>query len=158
MVTRHFSEIITRVIAFYFSPKFRFRSISWIQLAEFHQILYMHISWQDLACSRQICTRVMALDLCQNLVSARYLENYLTYFHQILYMHSCWLDQARDCYTSFWGILYQSYGPLFMPKFHFRSLSWEPICRISQNFIYAFILARSSLGLSQAIFANFSPD
>ena len=35
-----------------------------------------------------IITRVMALDLRQNFVSAQYLENYLTYFHQILYMHS----------------------------------------------------------------------
>ena len=36
----------------------------------------------------QICSRVMALDLHQNLVSAQYLENKLTEFHQILYMHS----------------------------------------------------------------------
>ena len=30
----------------------------------------------------------MALDLCQNFVSAQYLENKLTEFHHILYMHS----------------------------------------------------------------------
>ena len=35
-----------------------------------------------------ICTRVMALDLCRNFVSTQYLENQLVEFHQILYMHS----------------------------------------------------------------------
>ena len=29
----------------------------------------------------------MALDLCQNLVSAQYLENKLTDFHQIIYIY-----------------------------------------------------------------------
>ena len=38
--------------------------------------------------SPQICTRVMALDLLQNFVSAQYFENKLTEFHQILYMHA----------------------------------------------------------------------
>ena len=62
------------------------------QSVEFHQILYMHLSWQDLAldCYTSFftnLTRVMALDLHQNFVSAQYLENCLTYFHQILYMH-----------------------------------------------------------------------
>ena len=53
----------------------------------------------------------MALDLRQNLVSAQYLDNYLTYFHQTLYMHSSWLDLAWDCFTLFFANLYQSYGP-----------------------------------------------
>ena len=61
------------------------------KLVEFHQILYMCTSWQDLSWDcytsfSQICTRVMAFDLRQNFVSAQYLENYLTYFHQILYI------------------------------------------------------------------------
>ena len=101
----------------------------------------------------QICSRVMALDLHQNLVSAQYLENKLTEFHQILYMHSdsYWQDLAWDCYTLFFTNLYQSYGLWFMPKFCFRSISWELINRISPNFIYAFILTRSTLGLSQDI-------
>ena len=33
----------------------------------------------------KICNRVMALDLCQNLVCAQYLENEWTEFNQILY-------------------------------------------------------------------------
>ena len=32
-----------------------------------------------------ICTRIMALDLCQNFVSAQYVENKLTYSPKIIY-------------------------------------------------------------------------
>ena len=38
-------------------------------------------------------------------------------------------------------------GPWFRPKFQFHSMSWEQIDRFSPNFIYAFILTRSMLGL-----------
>ena len=47
-----------------------------------------------------------------------------------------------------------SFGP---SQFHFRSISWEKIDRISPNFIYAFILTRSSLGLLHVIFHTFVP-
>ena len=43
----------------------------------------------------------------------------------------------------------------FMPKFRFCSIYLEQIDRISQNFIYAFILTRSSLELLQVIFRTF---
>ena len=33
----------------------------------------------------QMCTRVMALDLCQNFVSAQYLENNLIEFYQMFF-------------------------------------------------------------------------
>ena len=42
-----------------------------------------------------ICIRVMALDLCQNFVSAQYLENKLTDFHQILYIYAFILIRYR---------------------------------------------------------------
>ena len=45
-----------------------------------------------------------------------------------------------------------------MPKFRFRSISSDQIGRTSPNFKYAFILARSSLGLLQAIFRQFVPE
>ena len=51
--------------------------------------------------SSEICTRVMALYLCQNIISTQYLENKLVEFQQILYMHSSWQDRASDCYTPF---------------------------------------------------------
>ena len=131
------------------------------KLTDFHQILYMHSYWHDLAwdCNTSffhICSSVMALDLHQNFVSVQYLENKLTDFHQILYMHSYWQDLLWDCYT-FFAHLYQSYGPWFAPKFLFPSLSWEQIDRISPNFIYAFILTRSTLGLLHIIFCTFVP-
>ena len=58
---------------------------------EFNQILYLHWYWHDLAWVSyfridyfgyflHICTRVMALDLWQNFVTAQYLENKLTDF------------------------------------------------------------------------------
>ena len=69
-----------------------------------------------------------------------------------LYMHSYWQDLAWDCYMSFFAHWYQSFGPWFVPKFHFPSISWETIDRMLQNFRSAFILARSSLGLLHIIF------
>ena len=103
-----------------------------------------------------IFTRVMALDLRRNFVSSQYLENYLTYFHQILYMHLYWQDLAWDGYTSFFGNYYQSYCPLFFPKISFPLNILDPVGRISPNFIYAYILARSSLGLLHIILGKFA--
>ena len=100
----------------------------------------------------------MARDLRQKFISAQYIENKLTEFHQILYMHSYWQSLSCDCYTSFFAHLYQSYGPWFRSKFPFHSISWKRIDRISQNFIYALILTRSSLGLLNIIFRTFVPE
>ena len=55
---------------------------------------------------------------------------------------------------SFLPSLYQSYGPRFMPKFRFRSISREHIDRILPNFIYVSILTRSSLGLLHLNFSH----
>ena len=104
------------------------------------------------------CTRVMALDSHQKLVSAEYLENKLAEFHQILHMHTYWHDLSLDCYMSFFTHLYQSYSPWFTPEFRFCSISWEQIDRISPNSIYAFILTRSTLGLLLIIFRTFVPE
>ena len=73
-------------------------------------------------------------------------------------MHLYWQELAWDCYTLFFTHLYQSYGPWFMPKFRFRSISWEIIDRISQNSIDAYILTRSTLGLTHFIFDTFTPE
>ena len=97
----------------------------------------MHSYWQDLAWEcymsfSHICTRVMALDLCQKFVSAQYLENKLTEFHQIIYMHLYWQDLAWDYYMSFFAHFYLSYDPWFMPKVCFRSISWEKFAEFHQ--------------------------
>ena len=96
----------------------------------------------------------MVLDLRKKFVSAQYPENKLTDFHLILYMHSYRQDLAWDCHTSFLAHFYQSYGPWFTPKFRFCSISREQIDLFSPNFIYAFILTRSSLGLMHVIFTH----
>ena len=73
-------------------------------------------------------------------------------------MHSYGQELRWNCYTSFFAHLYQSYSPWFMPKSDFHSISWEQIDRISPNFIYAFILTRSALGLLPIIFCTFVPE
>ena len=90
--------------------------------------------------------------------SPQHFENKLTYNNQILYMVSHLQGLAWNCYVSFFPNLYQSYGPWFMPKFRFRSISWETIDRILPWFIYKFILTRSSLGLLHVIFRTFVPE
>ena len=51
--------------------------------------------------------------------------------------------------------MYKSCGPWLIPEFRFRSISWEQIDRISPNFMYAFILTGSSLGVLAFIFCLF---
>ena len=144
--------------------EFRFRSISWEEndriSPNFVYALILTISMLGLlpVIFLHICTRVMALDSHQNLVSAEYLENKLAEFHQILYMDTYWHDLSLDCYMSFFTHLYQSYSPWFTPEFRFCSISCEQIDRISPNFIYAFILTRSTLGLLLIIFRTFVPE
>ena len=58
-VTHHFSHISTRVMVLVFTPKFRFRSISWEKNGQ-------NYTWDRYSLFSQTCTRVMALDLCQN--------------------------------------------------------------------------------------------
>ena len=82
----------------------------------------MHWYWQVLAWHRyasisKIYTRVMALGLCLNFISAQYLEQ--IEFHQILDMHWKWQDLAWDRSASFSTNSYQSYGPWFNPTFCF---------------------------------------
>ena len=112
-------------------------------------------NWHIFPHFSHICTRVTARDLRQNFISVQYLENKWTEFHQILFIHSYWQDLLWEYKTSFFAHLYKSYGPWFTPKFHFRSISWEQMDRISPNFIYAFMLTISRLGLLHFIFCTF---
>ena len=74
--------------------------------------------------------------------------------------HHFWHDLPWDCYTSFFPNLYQSYGPLFKPKFRFHLISWELQDIFSPIFICALILilTRSSLGLLHVIFLKLVPE
>ena len=71
-------------------------------------------------------------------------------------MHSYYQDLASDCCTSFFPVLW----PLIYAKilFPLYMISWEPIDRISPNFIYAFILTWSTLSLLHVIFPTFVPE
>ena len=59
----------------------------------------------------QICKGVTALDWCQKLVFAQYLENGWTEFNQILYTHYHWQDLYWYYKASFLANVQQSYGP-----------------------------------------------
>ena len=59
-----------------------------------------------------ICIRVMALDLCQNVESAQYLEKKLTDFHQIIYIYAFILIRSRlGLLHMILEHLYYCYGP-----------------------------------------------
>ena len=163
IVTHHFLNICSRVMALDLCRNFVSAQYLENYWTYFHQILYMQSYWQDLAwhCYMSFFGNLYQSYgpfLCQNFVSAQYLENQLVEFHQILYMHLSLQNQACDCYKWFFANLYQSYGPWFTPKFRFRSISWELTDIFSPNFIYAFILTRSSSGLLYVIFHVFVPE
>ena len=133
------------------------------KLIEFHQILHMPSYWQDLRwdCYTSFFTHLY--QCCGPLFTPKFWfrsisrEQIDRISPNLIYMHSYWQDLHWDCYISFFAHLYQSYGPWFMPKICFPSISWEQMNRSSPNFIYAFILTRSMLGLLRINFRTFVP-
>ena len=71
----------------------------------------------------QICNGVTALDKCQKLVFAQYLENGWTEFNQILYTHDHQQDLYKYCKASFFANVQQSYRPKLMSEIGFCSIS-----------------------------------
>ena len=71
---------------------------------------------------------------------------------RILYMQSYWQDLAWDCYTQFFQIFVLELCPLIYAKISFPLNILRTNWQISPNFIYAFILTRSTLGLLHKIF------
>ena len=69
----------------------------------------------------QICNRVTALDLCQKLFFAQYLENGWTEFDQILYTHYYW--QGLGWYCIFFFIFATELQPLIYIKIGVCSIS-----------------------------------
>ena len=100
-----------------------------------------------------VCSPVIIFSFPLNIFRTLFIE-----FIQILYENWLWHDLPWDCYRSFFPHLYQSYGPWFTSKFHFSSISWDLLDIFSPNFIYAFMLTRSSLGLLHVIFRKFVPE
>ena len=73
----------------------------------------------------QICNGVTALDWCQKLVFAQYLENGWTEFNQSLYTHYHRQDLYWYYKASFLANVQQSYGPLLMSEIGFCSIYLE---------------------------------
>ena len=67
----------------------------------------------------QICNGVTALDWCQKLVFAQYLEKGWTEFNQILCTHYHWQVLCWFCKLLLFANLQQSYGPWFMLEMGF---------------------------------------
>ena len=74
--------------------------------------------------------RVIALDRCQKLVFAQYLENGWTEFIQILYTLYHWQDLCCYSKASFLANLQRSYSPWLISEIGFCSISWEWMDRI----------------------------
>ena len=58
----------------------------------------------------------------------------------------------------FWHICTRVMAHSYAPTIYFRSISWEQIVISSPNLIYAFILTKSTLGLSHITFCIFVPE
>ena len=93
----HFLQICNRVTALDLCQKLFFAQYLENGWTEFNQILYTHYFWQGLGWFfiylfffPQICNGVMALDWCQKLVFAQYLDNECREFNQILYIYYHW--------------------------------------------------------------------
>ena len=95
----------------------------------------------------QICNRVTALDRCQKLVFAQYLENGWTEFDQILYILYHWQDLCLYCKGLFFYKFATELQPLIDVRNCFCSISWEWIDRIQPNFVYTLSWTRSRLFL-----------
>ena len=106
----------------------------------------------------EICTRVIALYLHQNFVSAQYLENQLVEFPPNFIYASILTRSSLGLLHVIFGIFVPELWPLIYAKICFHSISWEQMDRISLSFIYAFILERSTLGLLHIIFCTFVPE
>ena len=97
-VNCHFSQICNRVTALDWFQKLFFCSISWEWIDSNLSKFCIHIIIDKIYVGKvkshfsQICNGVMALDWCQKLVFAQYLDNEYAEFNQILYIHYHWHD------------------------------------------------------------------
>ena len=91
----------------------------------------------------------MALDLRQIFVSVQYLENKLTDFHQNFIYAFILTRSTLGLLHIIFGTFLPELWPMIYSKilFSFNILRTNEMDRISPNFIYAFILTRSTLEL-----------
>ena len=100
----------------------------------------------------QICNRVMALDICQNFVSAQYFLEQIEWISPN-FVYAYILTRYR---LGLLPVIFRKFVaellPLIYARLRFRSISLEQMDRTSPNFVCAFILTRSGLGLLPVIF------
>ena len=133
------------------------------KLTDFHQILYMHSYWQDLSwdCYKSFFVHLyqsyslwFTPKLCFRTLSWEQNDRISPNFYICIHSDKIYI---RIVAYHFFHIWTRVMAPWFLPIFWFCSISWEPLDRISPNFIYAFIFTRSSLGLLHIIFRTFVP-
>ena len=106
----------------WFTPKFRFRSISW-ELTYFHQILYMHSYWQDLG-----------WDCYMSFIRNLY-QSYGPLFTPEVPFHSISWKQMDRISPNFIYIFILSRSPLWLLHIIFRLFLWSLInAKISFSF------------------------
>ena len=110
------------------------------QLVDFHQILYMHSSWQDLAWDSYILFFANLYQSYGSWFTLKFRFHLISW--ELLDIFSPNLIYAFILTRSSLGLLhiiFWKFAPElwpFMPKFRFSSISWEPIGRISPNLLY----------------------
>ena len=118
----------------------------WLDLLHFFQVTRdTQQVWTEFECwpdGTKGC-RVIALDRCQKLFFAQYLENGWTEFNQILDTLYYWQDLYCDSKASFFANLQRSYSPRLISEIGFCSISWEKMDRIQPNFVYTLSSTRS---------------
>ena len=135
-------------------PKFCFGLISWEHIDIFSpNFIYAFILTRYTLRLLQVIFPIFVPKFWPLIYIQIWLPLNILEFHQILYMHSDWQD-LQVIFPTF----YLSYCPWFTSKFPFHSISWEQIDIFLPNFIYGFILTRSSLGLLHVLFRTFVPE
>ena len=133
---------VWKIVVNTLAPAFLIGSSSFFSGNEDNQQVWTEFEfWPD----RTKRCRVTALDKCQKLVFAQYLENGWTEFNQILYTHYHWQDLCCYSKASFFANLQRSYSPWLMSEIGFCSISWEWMDRIQPNFVYTWSSTRSIL-------------
>ena len=154
IVTPHFRKF-NQSYGLWFTPRFRFRSISWEQIDTFVTKFCICLDIDKFESgivkrhSSLIFTGVLVLNLRKN-VPAQYLKNQLTDFHHIVYMHRYWQDLGWDCYIDcrYFALICARVMVVHLQQNFFSAQYLNKQMYIfSSNFVNALLLTRFEYGL-----------
>ena len=142
-------------------PKFPFRSISWEQIDRFPpNFIYASILTRSSLGLLHVIFRTFVSELWPSIYAKILFPLNITRTNWLIFtkFYICLnIDKIElRIVTPQFSYIVPEY-PWFMPKFRFLSISRELFDWLSPNFIYAFILTRSSLGLMHVIIRTFVP-